>query len=38
MATAKRLPLVTLGWQTWWMLVVVLALLLGTAAFIMLIG
>ncbi len=38
MATAKRLPLATLGWQTWWMLVGVLALLLGTAAYVLLLG
>jgi hypothetical protein len=38
MATPKRLPLVTLGWQTWWMLVVVLALLLGAAAYVVMIG
>jgi hypothetical protein len=38
MAPAKRLPLVTLGWQTWWMLVVVLALLLGAAAYVVMLG
>jgi hypothetical protein len=38
MTTAKRLPPITLSWQTWWLLVVVLALLLGTAAYVLLIG
>ncbi len=36
MSTASRSPLITLGWQTWSIVVVVLVLALGAAAFLML--
>jgi hypothetical protein len=36
MPTTKQLPLITLGWQTWSILAVVLALLLAAAAYLML--
>jgi hypothetical protein len=36
MATTRRLPLVTLGWQTWSVLVVVLACVLLVVAYLML--
>ena len=36
MATPRRLPLVTLGWQTWSVLAVVLAFLLAAGAYLML--
>jgi hypothetical protein len=35
MSTAKRLPLITLGWQAWGILAVVLAFLLAAVAFLM---
>jgi hypothetical protein len=36
MAATSRLPLVTLGWQTWSIVAVVLAFVLGAVAFLML--
>ena len=36
MATTRRLPLITLGWQVWSVLAVVLAFVLGAAAFLLL--
>jgi Sec-independent protein translocase protein TatA len=36
MAAPNRLPLMTLGWQTWAILAVVLLLLIGAAATLML--
>jgi hypothetical protein len=36
MPTTNRSPLITLGWQTWSILVVVLALLLAAVAYLML--
>jgi hypothetical protein len=36
MATTRRLPLVTLGWQTWSVLAVVLAFVLLVVAYLML--
>jgi hypothetical protein len=36
MPTTNRLPLITLGWQTWSILVVALTLLLAAAAYVML--
>lgn len=36
MATPRRLPLITLGWQTWSIVVVVLAFLLAAGAYLML--
>jgi hypothetical protein len=36
MATARRMPLVTLGWQTWMILAVVLAFVLSTVAYLLL--
>ena len=36
MPVTSRLQPITLGWQTWSILVVVLALMLGAAAFVLL--
>jgi hypothetical protein len=36
MPTAKRMPLITLGWQTWSILAVVLACVLLVVAYLML--
>ena len=36
MATNRRLPLATLGWQTWSFVVVVLVIALAAAAFVLL--
>ncbi len=36
MPVTNRLQPITLGWQTWSILVVVLALMLGAAAFVLL--
>ncbi len=36
MANTRRLPLVTLGWQSWSMVVIVLVILLATAASLLL--
>jgi hypothetical protein len=36
MSTTGRLPLVTLGWQTWSIVVVVLAFVLAAAAYLLL--
>ncbi len=36
MTTSSRLPLMTLGWQAWSILAVVLAFLLAAAAYLML--
>jgi hypothetical protein len=36
MAAARRLPFATLGWQTWSFVVVVLVIMLASAAFVML--
>jgi hypothetical protein len=38
MATTRRLPFVTLGWQTWSFVVVVLVIMLAGAAYVMLGG
>jgi hypothetical protein len=38
MAATKQRPLVPLGRQAWWMLVVVLTLLLGAAAYVGMLG
>jgi hypothetical protein len=35
MAAARRLPFATLGWQTWSFIVVVLVIMLASAAFVM---
>jgi len=35
MPVTKRLPLITLGWQTWSILAVALTLMLAAAAFVM---
>ena len=36
MAAVRRLPFATLGWQTWSFVVVVLVIMLASAAFVML--
>jgi hypothetical protein len=36
MATTRRMPLVTLGWQAWSILAIVLAFVLGAVAYLML--
>jgi hypothetical protein len=36
MGTAKRLPLVTLGWQSWSIVVIVLVIMLTAAAYMLL--
>jgi hypothetical protein len=36
MANAKRLPLVTLGWQSWSIVVIVLVIMLTAAAYLLL--
>ena len=36
MATPRRLPLITLGWQTWSIVVVVLTFLLAAGAYLLL--
>jgi len=36
MTATNRLPLITLGWQTWSILVVVLTLMLAAAAYLLL--
>jgi len=36
MSTTRRLPLITLGWQAWSILAVVLALVLTEVAYLML--
>lgn len=36
MATTKRLPIVTLGWQSWSLVVIVLVIVLTAAAYLML--
>lgn len=36
MANTRRLPLVTLGWQSWSLVVVVLVIVLTAAAYLML--
>jgi hypothetical protein len=36
MAATRRLPLITLGWQTWSIVVVVLAFLLAAGAYLLL--
>ena len=36
MANAKRLPLVTLGWQSWSIVVIVLVIALTAAAYLLL--
>ena len=35
MRTSTRLPLATLGWQNWSIVVIVLVLMLGAAAFLL---
>jgi hypothetical protein len=35
MATTRKMPLITLGWQTWSILVVVLAFLLAAGAYLL---
>ncbi|MBP1636831.1 MAG: hypothetical protein H6Q10_3405 [Acidobacteria bacterium] len=36
MASTKRLPLVTLGWQSWSVVVIVVVIMLTAAAFLLL--
>jgi hypothetical protein len=36
MANAKRLPLVTLGWQSWAIVIIVLVIMLTAAAYLLL--
>ncbi len=36
MSKTNRLPLITLGWQTWSILAIVFALVIGAAAFLLL--
>jgi len=36
MASTKRLPLVTLGWQSWSIVVIVVVIMLTAAAFLLL--
>ena len=36
MATTRRLPLATLGWQTWSLVVIVLVIVLAAAAYVVL--
>jgi hypothetical protein len=36
MANTKRLPLVTLGWQSWSIVVIVLVIMLTAAAYVLL--
>jgi hypothetical protein len=36
MANTKRLPLVTLGWQSWSIVVIVLVIMLTAAAYLLL--
>jgi hypothetical protein len=36
MATTRRLPLITLGWQAWSILAIILACVLAASAFLLL--